>query len=123
MIEASCHCGAVRIEVPHAPDEVKECNCSICRRYGAVCAYYSPKDVRLVPESGATDIYIWGDKEIEFHRCRNCGTFTHWAAIDKNLDRMAVNARLMPPEILRDVRVLKFDGANSWTVVGERRGI
>ena len=35
MIEAACHCGAVRLSVPSAPDTVTECNCSICRRLGA----------------------------------------------------------------------------------------
>jgi hypothetical protein len=122
MITATCHCSAVRIEAPHAPDEVKECNCSICRRTGALMAYYSPKDVRVNPESGATDIYMWGDREIEFHRCKVCGNFTHWSPIDKAIDRMGVNARLMPPELLVDIRVLKFDGADTWTVTGERRG-
>ena len=54
MVEATCHCGAVRLEVPKSPQEVevKECNCSICRRTGSVLAYYSPRDVRV---SGATD--------------------------------------------------------------------
>src|SRR3954467_11007608 len=117
MVEASCHCGAVLVQVPHAPEEVKECNCSICWRSGALLAYYSPKTVRVVPESGATDIYMWGDREIEFHRCKICGNFTHWSPVDKNLDRMGVNARLMPPELLAEIRVLKFDGADSWTVI------
>ena len=63
MIEASCHCGAVGLQVPHAPEEVKECNCSICRRNGALMAYYSPKDVRLRPESGATDIYVAASRD------------------------------------------------------------
>jgi hypothetical protein len=122
MVEAICHCGAVRISVPHAPEEVKECNCSICRRTGALLAYYSPKGVQVIPESGATDIYMWGDREIEFHRCKVCGNFTHWAPVDKAYDRMGVNARLMPPELLADIRILEFDGADTWTVTGERRG-
>lgn len=122
MVEATCHCGAVRLEVSRPPQdvEVKECNCSICRRTGAVVAYYSPRDVRV---SGATDIYVWGDRAIEFHRCKSCGNFTHWAPVNKSLDRMGVNVRLMPPDLLTDLRILKFDGADSWTVVGERRGI
>lgn len=122
MIEAICHCGAVHVQVPQAPEEVKECNCSICRRTGALLAYYSPKDVQVIPESGATDIYMWGDREIEFHRCKVCGNFTHWSPVDKSYDRMGVNARLMPPELLADIRILEFDGADTWTVTGERRG-
>jgi hypothetical protein len=33
MIEASCHCGAVRLEIDSPPAEVTDCHCSICRRY------------------------------------------------------------------------------------------
>jgi len=36
---------------------------------------------------------------------------------------MGVNVRLMPPELLAGVRILEFDGADTWTVIGERRGI
>ena len=109
MIGSACHCGAVRIEVEAAPNEVTNCNCSICRRYGTLWAYYSPKAVRV---QGATDIYMWGDRELEFHRCKTCGCITHWAAVDKTRDRMGVNARLMPPEILAMASVRHFDGAS-----------
>jgi hypothetical protein len=123
MVEGSCHCGAVRVQIPQALGDVKECNCSICRRNGGLLAYYSPKDVRVIPASGATDVYMWVDREIEFHRCKVCGNFTHWSPADKALDRMGVNVRLLPPELLADIRILKFDGADTWTVTGERRGL
>ena len=110
MIEASCHCGALRIEVDVAPDTVTDCSCSICRRKGALWAYYSPKQVRLVPASGTTAIYMWGDKEIEFHTCKTCGCTTHWAPADKTFDRMAVNARLMDPKVLAAAMVRKITG-------------
>ena len=119
MIEASCHCGAVRLEIDTPPQTVTSCNCSICRRNGSLTAYYSPKDVRLIPAQGATDIYMWGDKSMEFHRCKVCGCFTHWAAIDTTLDRMGVNARLMPPEVLAAARVRHFDGADTWKYFDE----
>jgi hypothetical protein len=112
MIESSCHCGAVRLEIETAPPEVKDCNCSICRRYGVLWAYYSPKQVRIIPPAGATDIYMWDDRSIEFHRCKICGCVTHWAPVDKARDRMGVNARLMAPEVLARARVIVFDGAS-----------
>ncbi len=62
MIEASCHCGAVRIETDEAPETVTECNCSICRRLGTLWAYYSPSSVRITPPEGATTSYAWGEK-------------------------------------------------------------
>jgi len=117
MIEATCHCGAVRLEIETPPETVTDCNCSICRRTGGLWAYYSPKQARVGP--GATDTYVWGDRSLELHRCKICGCATHWTALDKTLDRMGVNARLMPPEVLAQARVRHFDGAETWTYPDE----
>jgi hypothetical protein len=111
MIESSCHCGFVKLEILAAPDEVNECNCSICRRYGVLWAYYSPANVRIIATKDATDRYLWGEKSIEFHRCQNCGCVTHWAAVDQRADRMGVNARLVAPEILAAARLRRSDNA------------
>ena len=111
MIVSSCHCGSAKLEILTAPDEVNECNCSICRRYGVLWAYYSPAHVCIIAKS-ATDRYLWGEKSIEFHRCQNCGCVTHWAAVDRGADRMGVNARLMAPETLAAARVRHSDNAS-----------
>lgn len=117
MIESTCHCGAVRLEIASAPETVTQCNCSICRRYAMLCAYYPETDVRVV---GATDFYVWGDKDIEFHRCKVCGCVTHWApAPGKSQNRMGVNARLMAPAVLAKARVRPFDGADTWKFLDE----
>jgi hypothetical protein len=118
MIECSCHCGAVKLEIKVAPVHVTECNCSICRRYGVLWAYYAPVDVHIIAKI-ATDRYLWGEKSIEFHRCRNCGCVTHWAAVAQPAKRMGVNARLMAPEILAAVRRRRLDGAVTWTFLDE----
>src|SRR5450759_179867 len=55
-IDASCHCGAVHLAIDAPPETLTECNCSICRRYGALWAYYSPKQVRILPAKSSTDI-------------------------------------------------------------------
>jgi hypothetical protein len=111
MVEASCHCGAVRIEVEQAPSELTSCNCSICRRLGTLWCYYAPAQVRVV---GATDTYRWGDKHIEFHRCAACGCTTHWSPVDPAHERMGINARLMSPEVVDGARVRRLDGAATW---------
>jgi hypothetical protein len=118
MIKSSCHCGTVEIEVDTAPETVTDCNCSVCRRYGVLWAYYSPKAVRISP-ANSTDSYEWGDKSLEFHRCKICGCVTHWQSKDKSRDRMGVNARLMPPEILAQARVRHLDGADTWKYLNE----
>ncbi len=112
MIEASCHCGAVRFAVEVAPDEVNDCNCSICRRYGTLWAYYRPSHVRFAAGSGPTDIYVWNDRTLEFHRCRSCGCVTHWSPVDRTRQRMGVNARLMAPDVLAAATVFHGDGAS-----------
>lgn len=116
MIEATCHCGAVRLEVPRPPETLTECNCSICRRTGALLAYYPRSAVKI---TGATDTYAWGDRTIELHRCKVCGNFTHWLGVDPSYDRMGVNARMLPPEVRAAARVRPFDGAVSWRYLDE----
>jgi hypothetical protein len=113
MIEASCHCGAVKIEVEDAPEAVTDCNCSICRRYGVLWAYYEPGRVRIT--GAPTDIYFWDDHSLDFHRCKTCGCVTHWSPVDALVNRMGVNARLMPPEVLEKARIRHLDGAGTWT--------
>jgi len=110
MIAGSCHCGAVRYEVEAAPETLASCACSICRRTGALCAYYRPAQVRV---SGPTDIYMWGDRAMEFHRCRICGCHTHWTAVDRAYDRMGVNARMMDPAVVAAAKIRYIDGPGS----------
>jgi hypothetical protein len=119
MIESTCHCGAVKLEILAAPETLTDCNCSICRRYGGLWAHYSPKDVRVVARQGAVDGYTWGDKLIAFHRCHDCGCITHWSAVDPSTDRMGVNARMMAPEVLAIARVRRLDGASTWKYLDE----
>jgi hypothetical protein len=114
MIESSCHCGAVKLEIQAAPEAVTDCNCSICRRYGVLWAYYSPTHVRVIAAEGATECYLWGERSIKFHRCSNCGCVTHWAAAKLPADRMGVNARLMASEVLAAARRRRLDGADTW---------
>jgi hypothetical protein len=119
MIEASCHCGAVRFEIARAPDHIFDCNCSICRRLGTLWAYYHPDQVRRLTTPEATFAYRWGDRSLEFHHCRNCGCTTHWQAIDTDTpQRMGVNARLMHGLDRSMARLRQIDGAGTgvfWT--------
>lgn len=88
----SCHCGAVRLGVTHAPLEVTECHCSICRRLGALWAYYSADEVTL---TGTTEVYARGPRRIGFHRCGTCGCVVGWWAFNEGYGQCAVNARLL----------------------------
>jgi hypothetical protein len=115
MIEAACHCGAVRIEVAERPRWLTSCNCSLCHRLGALWACYHPGQVSIVRGAGTTVAYVQGDRSLEMHHCPTCGCVTHWESVDKaGADRMAVNARLMDRAEIEGVPVRRFDGASTW---------
>jgi len=114
MLTATCHCGAVRLELKRRPRSVTSCNCSICRRYGTLWAYYPGQEVRIVG-SRQTTAYCWGDRALRFLRCRHCGCVTHWQASSaRGRGRMGVNARNFPPQVLAGLRVRHLDGAQTW---------
>ena len=119
-ITGSCHCGAVRIEVPSAPEWAARCNCSICRRTGALVAYYP--DDGSVRVTGDTASYIWGDRMIAFLHCPVCACHTHWESTGTSYGRIGVNARLLDGYSERDgiplfdgrpLEVRHFDNANA----------
>ena len=82
----------------------------IARTLIMLWAYYEPRQVKVIPESGATFIYLWGDKMIEHHTCRTCGCTTHWTPVDKTYPRMGVNARMMELEVLAAAKVRHSPG-------------
>ena len=115
MLLASCHCGRVRIELDEKPDSLTECNCSICHRYGARWAYYTRRKARVLSAPEDMTAYLWNDRVIEFYHCNHCGCLTHYESVEKNPDgRVAVNARMLPPQEIEGVRIRQFDGAVSW---------
>jgi hypothetical protein len=115
-IESSCHCGAVKLEIDaETPAALTSCNCSVCRRYGALLVYYPPTKVKILAESNATREYSWGDRSLAFVHCNKCGCYSHWKSLDPNhTDRMGVNARLFINIEVDKLRIRHFDGANSW---------
>lgn len=115
MLHASCHCGAVRVDIERRPRALTQCTCSICRRYGARWAYYTRRSVTVRADPSAVTAYTWGKRTIEFVHCNHCGCLTHYESIHKAEDgRIAVNARMLPPEDVVGIKVRTFDGAKTW---------
>lgn len=115
MIEAACHCGAARLAVARKPRRLTDCNCSICRRYGALWAYYRSSDVRLRYKRRDVESYAWGDRMLRFVRCRTCGCILHYEATkNPRGHKIGVNARHMDPAVIAKARVRRFDGAKTW---------
>ena len=119
MLSATCHCGTVRIEIPRRPRSLTNCNCSICRRYGTLWAYYPASEVRRSAPDGATEAYQWGDRQLQFVRCKTCGCVMNWEDVNPGASsRVGVNARNFDPAALGQVRIRLLDGADTWKVLG-----
>lgn len=115
MLVASCHCGAVRLTVPRRPRSLTLCNCSICRRLGALWVYYPASKVRVEAAPKATQEYVWGDRTLRFVRCGSCGCVTHWEPLKRGpASRIGVNARNFDPQQIERARIRRLDGASSW---------
>jgi len=115
MLTATCHCGAIGIQIPEAPAEVTNCNCSICRRLGTLWGYYKADTVQVLGHPEKTDSYVHGDKTLRVVRCRHCGCTTHWEDLERQPDsRVGVNIRNFEPGVIGEVRIRLLDGADSW---------
>lgn len=114
-LTASCHCGTVKLQLPHGPDWVLECNCSLCRRVGGRWSYYREGTVTVDATPDSQEAYIWGDKSLRTLRCRHCGIVTHWEPLIEGVGRWGINTRNLEPKELEGVRTRRFDGADTWT--------
>jgi hypothetical protein len=120
-LQGQCHCGAIRITLPSLPDKATRCNCSACRRLGAVWVYFEPASVAVEGSPEHADGYAWGDKSLRFVRCRHCGVPTHWEPLARPgieaVDRMGINLNNFSPALQAAVPVRRFDGAETWTFI------
>lgn len=115
MLQGGCHCGAVQLEVSRKPSRLTSCNCSICRRYGTLWAYYDRSQVRISAARGATAAYAWNHRRLRFVRCAGCGCVTHWEPADwSKSTRMGINFRNFDPAVMASIRVRRLDGAATW---------
>ena len=118
MLTATCHCGAVSIEMISKPETLTQCTCSVCRRYAALWAYYTRSTATAIFDTGAVTAYVWNDRMIEFYHCKNCGCLTHYEGIDKTPDdRIAVNFRMLGPADFNELKINTFDGADTWQML------
>ena len=118
MVRGRCHCGAVRYVFRPEPEAATSCNCSYCRRAGALWIYATSDEVELSYGPEAVVRYVHGDRRLAFVSCATCGCTTHWEPVAGAPDaRMAVNLRMADPAAAEGLRIRRFDGAESWRYV------
>ena len=74
-----CHCGAVEFEVslPEGLRNVVRCNCSLCRRKGAVMGLVSRDNIKILHGEEKLKLYQWNTKVAKHYFCGICGIYTH----------------------------------------------
>ncbi|MCK7631409.1 GFA family protein [Shewanella putrefaciens] len=77
--KASCHCGAVVLELslPNGIENPRRCDCSICRRKGAIVGSVPLAGIKILKGEDALKLYEFNTKTAKHYFCSNCGIYTH----------------------------------------------
>jgi hypothetical protein len=75
----SCHCGAIELEItlPNGLDDPRRCDCSMCRRRGAIVATAALDQIRFVQGEDVIGMYQFNSMTAKHYFCKNCGIYTH----------------------------------------------
>lgn len=105
-IELSCHCGNIRLTIEQLPDSLRDCDCPMCNRLGALWGDFSADDVSIETEE-PTESYRWSELDSQLHHCKRCGCTTHYfsANSDGGLD-IGVNFRMLDRQELEKIKVV-----------------
>jgi len=107
----SCHCGRVTFDLQAEITYAMDCNCSLCRRKGALWHGASDASLRILSGEDDLTLYQFGTHTAKHYTCRHCGisTFTR-PRLDPS--RWAVNLRCVDAVDLASLTIVPFDGAH-----------
>ncbi len=74
-----CHCGEIQAEIniPEKLEKFIRCNCSICKKKGAVMSIVKNEDFKLIKGSQYLKLYQFHSKVAKHYFCSKCGIYTH----------------------------------------------
>lgn len=107
----TCHCGRVRFELDARLAYVTDCNCSVCRRRGALWHSAAEQELRITQGADELTLYQFDTKTAKHYFCRHCGIHP-FARPRLNPKIWVVNVRCIDGIDLAALSVRQFDGAN-----------
>lgn len=107
--KGSCHCGRVTFALQANLDYVIDCNCSLCRRRGALWHGASEQHLRILTGEDELALYQFNTKTAKHYFCRHCGIHP-FARPRLDPSKWAVNVRCIDEVDLSSVPVRQFDG-------------
>lgn len=90
----ACHCGACRFEVDMDIDHVRVCDCSVCRRRGALIHRVSEEQFRLLTPLAELGLYEWHTRTAKDYFCKTCGILPFRKPRDLTDDELAQGMQL-----------------------------
>lgn len=77
--KATCHCGSVELELnlPEGIVDARRCDCSMCRRRGAIVASVPLSGIRIIKGKEFLKLYQFNTFTAKHYFCANCGIYTH----------------------------------------------
>ncbi|BAK75736.1 glutathione-dependent formaldehyde-activating GFA [Pseudogulbenkiania sp. NH8B] len=111
IYHGSCHCGRIAFDVEGDLGQVMSCNCSICRRKGALMWFVPRQQLRLLTPEADMSTYTFNKHVIQHHFCPTCGMHPFGEGRDPAGNAMAaVNVRCLDDVDLDTLTVKHFDG-------------
>jgi hypothetical protein len=114
----SCHCGRARFEVDADLDHVRVCDCSICRRRGALNFRVEESDLRISTPLEQLTLYEWNTKVAKDYFCPVCGILP-FRRPRTEPSKWTVNVRCLEGVDL-DALQIKFVHGSELSVVHDR---
>ncbi|NQZ32686.1 MAG: GFA family protein [Oceanospirillaceae bacterium] len=76
---ATCHCASVQLELdlPVGLVDVRRCDCSLCRRRGAIVASVPLAGITIIKGGDVLGLYQFNTKTAKHYFCTKCGIYTH----------------------------------------------
>jgi hypothetical protein len=111
--KGSCHCAKVAYTVDEdPPTKAMQCNCSICRRRGALHHFTTPDKFTLETSRDEIETYRWNKGAIGFHFCKSCGCAPFAEGTGPNGPMVEINLRCAEDIDLDALEITPFDGAH-----------
>jgi hypothetical protein len=112
--KGSCHCGKVSYEVETDLAQVISCNCSICRRTGALLTFVPAAQFKLLSGDDAMQDYQFNKHAVHHLFCTTCGirAFARGKGRDGS-EMRAINVRCLDDVDIDALNVTKIDGRSS----------
>ncbi len=108
--QGACHCGAVAFEVDLVLDHVRVCDCSICRKRGALIHRVEDQDIRILTPLEELTLYQWHTKTAKDYFCPTCG-IQPFRRPRTAPDLWAVNIRCLTGVDLNSIAVEYIEGS------------